>query len=238
MIHLFVFILGCCIGSFVNVIFSRKDWHKGRSRCDNCGYILKWYDMIPLVSYLLLRGNCRKCKKKIDAAHFMSELIMGTAFLVSSLSFTKYGIYYGIIISVALFFLALAAIEDYKEQMVYSVILNGGIVLTLIAKCVLLKAAGGNTTVFLTAISVLILKMMAYIASFAFKDKIGAGDFDVFIILYILGEWQCLLMSVTLGCIIGCIIYIPQIILKKRDRKEPLPLIPLLFAGTVCFLLM
>lgn len=237
MLYILMFITGACVGSFINVIISRYDWFRGRSHCDHCGYTLKWYDLIPILSYTFLLGKCRKCKKKIDSAHFVSELIMGTAFLVSSLSFAKNGVYYGIMVSAALFSLAVAAIEDYKEQAVYSFILNGGIIMTLIAKLIMIQAGIGNGTVFLTVSSVLILKLMGRVAAIAFKNKIGAGDFDVFIILYILGEWQGLLMSLTFGCILGCMIYIPQILLKKRDRKEPLPLIPLLFAGTVCFLL-
>ena len=236
-LYILMFITGACIGSFINVIFSRHDWFHGRSRCDSCGYTLKWYDMIPLVSYVFLLGKCRKCKKKIDSSHFISELIMGAAFLCGSLSFARYSIYYGLAVSAALFSLAVAAIEDYKEQMVYSFILNGGIIMTLIAKLIMIKAGIGNSTVFLTVSSVLILKLMGKIAGFAFEGKIGAGDFDAFIILYILGEWQGLVMSLTVGSIIGCLIYMPQILLKKRDKNEPLPLLPLIFAGTVCSLL-
>ncbi len=237
MLHILMFLLGTCIGSFINVIFSRKDWFRGRSRCDNCGYVLKWYDMIPLISYILLLGECRKCKNKIDYSHFMSELIMGAAFLCGSLSFEKYGVYYGIVVSAALFSLAVAAIEDYKEQMVYNFILNGGIITTLAAKIILIKAGMGNITITFAILSVLILKLIGWIGNFAFKGKIGAGDFDAFIILYILGEWQSLFLSLTFAGVIGCIIYLPQIILKKKERKEPLPFIPLIFAGAVCSLL-
>ena len=162
---------------------------------------------------------------------------MGAAFLCGSLSFSRYGIYYGIMVSIALFSLAVAAIEDYKEQMVYSFILNGGIILTLTAKIAMIKTGIINGDILLIVLSVLIFKLMGRVASFAFEGKIGGGDFDAFAILYILGEWNCLWMSLTAGSIIGCLVYIPQILLKKRDKNEPLPFIPLILAGTVCSLL-
>ncbi|MCR4718155.1 MAG: prepilin peptidase, partial [Firmicutes bacterium] len=51
MIYFAIFMLGASIGSFCNVMLSRSDWYKGRSHCDSCGYILKWYDLIPVLSY-------------------------------------------------------------------------------------------------------------------------------------------------------------------------------------------
>ena len=122
MIYVLLFLFGCCIGSFVNVIFTRKDWYKGRSRCDECGYILKWYDLMPVISFLILGGKCRKCKTKINSSHLISELIMGAAFAVSSLCFSLYGTFYGVLASAVLFCMAVAAIEDYREQMVYGFI--------------------------------------------------------------------------------------------------------------------
>lgn len=236
MIHVLVFLLGCCIGSFVNVIFSRKDWYKGRSRCDECGYTLKWYDLIPVVSFLILGGKCRNCKCKIDRSHLISELMMGAAFLVSSLCFERYGAVYGSLTATVIFPMAVAAIEDYKEQMVYSFILNGAIILATCVKC-------GHyiyTDLYIDAIyllgSVLFFKLLTMLASLIFVDKIGAGDFDVLIIIFVIGGLSGLLISVTAASLIGCLIYLPAIVLKKRDKKDPLPFIPLLLLGTMCFL--
>lgn len=238
MIHVIIFILGCCMGSFFNVVFSRKDWYKGRSRCDECGYILKWYDLIPVVSFLMIRGKCRKCKTKIDRSHLVSELMMGAAFLVSSLCFEWYGVVYGILTSAVLFSMAVAAIEDYKEQMVYSFILAGGIILATCVKLGYYVYVGFYIDALDLLGSVVILKLLAMLASFIFYDKIGSGDFDVLIIIYVIGGISGLLVSVTAASIIGCLVYLPAILLKKRDKKEPLPFIPLLLMGTMCFLVM
>lgn len=68
---------GTIAGSFLNVAVSRRDWYKGRSRCDSCGKELKWYDLIPILSYVLLLGKCRYCKTKISPSHFFSEIMGG-----------------------------------------------------------------------------------------------------------------------------------------------------------------
>lgn len=235
--YVILFILGCCMGSFINVMFSRKDWYKGRSRCDECGYIIKWYDLIPILSFLILRGKCRKCKTKIDISHLVSELMMGAAFLVGSFCFKLYGAVYGSLIAVALFSIAVAAIEDYKEKMVYSFILTGGIVLTACMKCGFYIFFMQYIAVFDTLACIFIMKLISLCASKIFNNKIGSGDFDVLIIICILGGFEGLLISVTAASVIGCIVYLPAVILKKRDKKEPLPFIPLLLFGTMCFLL-
>lgn len=234
--HILIFLLGCCIGSFVNVIFSRKDWYKGRSRCDGCGSVLKWYDLIPVVSFLILGGKCRNCKCKIDHSHLISELLMGAAFLVGFMCFSRYGIVYGVLAATVLLPMAVAAIEDYKEQMVFSFILNGAIICAMCVK-------GGYYLInacYIEAInllgSVFILKLLAIIASITFRDKIGAGDFDILIVIFVIGGVSGLIISVTFASVIGCAVYLPSIILKKRDKREPLPFIPLLLMGTMCFL--
>ena len=85
-----LFILGACFGSFLCCqarrlhLKSTKGKSKklsSRSVCLNCGYQLKWYDNIPVFSWLFLRGKCRKCKQKIGFAEILSELGLGLAFL-------------------------------------------------------------------------------------------------------------------------------------------------------------
>ena len=177
MLHVLAMIAGCCIGSFLNVVFSRSDWYKGRSRCDACGYILKWYDLIPIVSYLILRGRCRKCKTKIAPSHFISELMMGAAFLCGSLCFCRFDMCNAAVFVCGLIFIALAAIEDYKEQMVYSWILNSGICVTAAVKCIVLFMSEQTCGAWLMIVLTIAFKLIAYLISKESKAKIGAGDF-------------------------------------------------------------
>ena len=80
-LYAFVFIFGCMIGSFLNVVVYRVpigiSVAKGRSFCPNCGKPIAFYDNIPLLSYLWLRGKCRKCGAKIAPRYFFTELCGG-----------------------------------------------------------------------------------------------------------------------------------------------------------------
>ncbi len=81
--YVLVFIFGTMIGSFLNVLICRlpkdEDVVFKRSHCTQCGAVLKWYQNIPLVSYLVLRGKCAKCKVHISIQYIIVELIMGLA---------------------------------------------------------------------------------------------------------------------------------------------------------------
>lgn len=84
LVYSLVFIFGVCIGSFINVIIDRlpegKFFSKKRSYCDACKKTLVWYDLIPVVSFLLLKGKCRYCQSQIPLRSLIVELITGIGF--------------------------------------------------------------------------------------------------------------------------------------------------------------
>tara|TARA_A100001011_G_scaffold343537_1_gene377919 strand:+ start:14490 stop:15314 length:825 start_codon:yes stop_codon:yes gene_type:complete len=85
-----VFILGCCIGSFINVIVYRFPRNQSilfpRSFCPECKYKIKWFDNIPIISWILLAGKCRKCNQKINYTYPLIEFFTGIVFLLCYLS--------------------------------------------------------------------------------------------------------------------------------------------------------
>ena len=78
-------IIGLAIGSFLNVVALRllaeKDFVKGRSKCPKCENLIAWYDNIPVLSYILLRGKCRRCGEKISIQYPIVELLTGVFFV-------------------------------------------------------------------------------------------------------------------------------------------------------------
>ena len=85
-----VLILGCCIGSFINVIFYRFPRNQSillpRSFCPKCKSQIKWFDNIPIISWILLSGKCRKCNQKINYTYPLIEFLTGIVFLFCYLS--------------------------------------------------------------------------------------------------------------------------------------------------------
>ena len=88
---IFFFLLGLAMGSFLCVVGLRlgkeEDFIKGRSYCDNCHHELKALDLVPIFSYLFLRGRCRYCKKKISPLSFFLELFTGLLYMIAFYSF-------------------------------------------------------------------------------------------------------------------------------------------------------
>lgn len=84
MFYFFLFILGASVGSFLNVLIDRLPLEKsisGRSYCDHCQHKLSWYDLIPIVSFILLKGRCRYCGKKISFYYPLVEFLTGFSFV-------------------------------------------------------------------------------------------------------------------------------------------------------------
>ena len=85
-VALFVFVFGAIIGSFLNVVIFRYNTGKsigGRSLCFSCRKTLAWYELVPLVSFVVLKGRCRHCKSKISFQYFFVELLTGIVFTLT-----------------------------------------------------------------------------------------------------------------------------------------------------------
>lgn len=87
-VYSFLFILGSCIGSFLNVISDRLENGEsilfGRSHCESCKNKLHAHDLIPVFSFMLLRGRCRYCKEKLSYTYLLSELLTGSIFVFTA----------------------------------------------------------------------------------------------------------------------------------------------------------
>ena len=90
--YIYTFIIGTCIASFINVVIERlpknEDFIKGRSHCDHCQRILRWYDLIPIISFIVLKGKCRYCQKMISKRGFTIEIFGG---LIGMFCFYQFG---------------------------------------------------------------------------------------------------------------------------------------------------
>ena len=87
----FIVVFGLCFGSFLNVVIYRLPNNMNiafpSSHCPNCNYKLKWYDNIPVLSYIILKGKCRNCKEKISPRYMIVEILTAILILVCYLKF-------------------------------------------------------------------------------------------------------------------------------------------------------
>ena len=89
--YVMFFIVGTIYGSYFNLVATRIP--KGlstitpRSHCENCNHVLTWYELIPIISYIIQKGRCRNCQTKLSIAYLLTEIASGILFLVSYHSF-------------------------------------------------------------------------------------------------------------------------------------------------------
>ncbi len=239
----FAAVLGLIIGSFLNVVVlrdkSRRSILTGRSACPHCHHTLTWYELIPVLSFVLQMGKCRSCKRPISWQYPVVELLTGLL--------TLFTVWFGLIylesplyafcLTVAAWLLLVVSIIDLKTQMVsieYVVaagLLGGGgaIASNLLSwqSALLGMAAGAFALAFVIAVWWLATK------------EIGMGDGDLWIIGaigFMVGYpsiWVALVTAVVTGAIVG----VAYIALKGKKINAAIPFGPFLFVGALTALL-
>jgi leader peptidase (prepilin peptidase)/N-methyltransferase len=212
-----------------------------RSQCLHCGYELKWYDLIPVVSWLSLRGRCRSCKHKIGAFELVIELAM-IAFVVGSYVFWPGGVQTGLEIThFALWIaagLAMAILFAYDLKwfllpdvaVVALGVIGLGIVGVTIAETQAVTATLLST---LGAVGVL-GGLYAFLFLVSGGRWVGFGDVKLGIVLgLLLVQWELATIALFFANFIGCLIVIPLLATKKLERTSHIPFGPLLIAGAV-----
>ena len=135
----FVFIIGLILGSFFNVLGDRLPQGKsilGRSSCDSCHHILSWMDLIPVISFLLLRGKCRYCHKNFSVQYPFSEIGTGVLFLLIFFKFQDNIFIDPINFILNLFFASILIIiflSDLKYRIIPDIIVFPSIVVVFIS---------------------------------------------------------------------------------------------------------
>lgn len=173
------FILGTIMGSFYLVLATRlpkeEDIVKSRSRCDNCKYVLKWYNLVPILSFIFQRGKCTKCGKKISSEHFFVEIFTGLLFFLTSIYFPLgYNYFVGLIV-VSL--MIIIFISDFK----YMIILDSPLIVSIILVVIFKLIYFDFKTMLYSVISGLILFLVMLLIEklgtlILKKDSLGGGD--------------------------------------------------------------
>ena len=245
--YTFTFLFGAIVGSFLNVCILRipkgeSVVHPG-SRCPNCKAAIAFYDNIPLLSYLILRGRCRACRKKISPRYFVVELL--TASLTLAL-FYKFGLGPAFLTSF-IFVAALIVISfiDLDAMIIPDVISLSGIVLGLLFSIVGRTVLEDPFEVFPSPLSSLIglvvgggfLLAVGWIYEIFTKvEGMGGGDIKLFAMIGAFLGWQSLLATLLLASLGGSVIGLTVMLVKGVGRRHPIPFGPFLCLGALLYL--
>jgi leader peptidase (prepilin peptidase)/N-methyltransferase len=134
----FAFAIGACIGSFLNVCIGRWPHDESvvapRSRCPKCGLQIAWYDNIPMVSWLLLRGKCRGCALPISAQYPIVELVVGLLWLAAVLHFGP--TFAALRVAVFATIMLGIAVTDFKHYLIPDGFTVSGLIFVLVTSIV------------------------------------------------------------------------------------------------------
>jgi leader peptidase (prepilin peptidase)/N-methyltransferase len=215
---------GLCVGSFLNVCIYRLPRGGSllhpRSRCPGCDYQLGWFDNIPVVSYLMLLGRCRRCKTRISPRYPIVELLTAAIFLMH---YAVFGLTALLVVRLifACALIVLFAI-DLEHQILPDVVTLSGLVAGLILS---LAFPPGVLDAVLGAIvggGVLWLIAEAYFR-FTGQEGMGGGDVKMLAMIGAFLGWKLVLVTLFVSSLTGSLLGALLILSKKGSMKQALP---------------
>lgn len=238
-IYVVAFLFGIVIGSFLNVVIFRvpkgEDLASRRSHCMSCGYQLRWFDLIPLFSWIILRGHCRKCHEKISVQYPIVEALNGALYVVILLlcGINVVSVIYCLCAS-ALLALSVIDFRTYIIPIGFNIfILSLGVIRVV---CGLLNLDDSFGSIWLYIIGMFAVSVPLGILWFISKGRaIGGGDVKLMGAAGLLLGWKLIILAFVLGCIIGSIIHIVRMKISKAGRV--LAMGPYLAAGILIAIL-
>ena len=230
---LIIFILGLVIGSFLNVVIYRvpegKSIVKPPSHCPECDHRLSPIELIPVISYIVLKGKCKECGTSISIRYPIVELL--TAFLFS----INYLLLYNNIITfiTGLIFtsiLIVLTLIDYDHQILPDSLTIGGLIIGLI-----LSIVRSDISILMAVIGLVSAGGFLFIVAFVSKGGLGGGDIKLMAMVgTFLGPLSAF-AAIFIGALLGLLASLPGILSGELSRKRKLPFGPFLAGASLIF---
>ncbi len=241
-LNLLIFIIGAMFGSAANALIDRlprrESWFKGRSHCDKCNHELKWYDLIPIFSYLYLTLNpsphfrrgkylsagCRYCEAAIPFRNTLVEIFMGIGFVVLS---TKYEglILNSILLMGILWVTTIIAVMDWETKLVSEVMV--GIWALLV---VLLNLSNLGNLSYLGGLVVAVM-VIGGLWAISKGKAMGFGDVEIAAVMGFWLGWPAIVPAIWLAFVTGAIAGTIELVANRKTLKSQIAFGPFLVLG-------
>jgi leader peptidase (prepilin peptidase)/N-methyltransferase len=239
---IFFFILGLAVGSFLNSVIYRLDTGESiikiRSHCPYCKKTLSWFELIPLVSFILQKGRCRHCKKPISLQYPLVEFSTGILFALCAWYFFP-----NILLSAFYFlfstFLIIIFVYDLKHYIIPNEVIYPAIIVAFLYRlfgiCLPVEALSGIEAAQVGDLVLGILPTLFFVAIVLVSRGrwMGAGDIKLALFMGLVLGWPKILVALCLAFLIGAFVSIILIIKKKKTLKSQIPFGPFLAGATV-----
>ena len=232
-VWLSVFTLGTIIGSFLTVCIHRipdgKSIVAPRSACPACGTQINWYDNVPLISFLRLKGQCRACQGPIATRYPVIELINGLGYL---LVVWRFGFIWETVVYAGLFsvFWVVTWI-DWDHKIIPDVITLPGVVIGILCGSLVLPTGWLNSLLGIV-VGGGILLVLAWLSPYVFgKEGMGGGDIKFLAMVGAFLGWQQALITLMIASVFGSVIGIGLVVFKVMKKDQYIPFGPYLALG-------
>lgn len=225
-----LFVFGILFGSFFNVVGLRlpkkQTFVKGRSYCPHCNKQLTWFELIPVLSYLMQSGKCRKCGETISIVYPTMEFATGFLFVFSYL---KLGASIELLIALSLIsMLIIVFITDLAYMLIPNKILLFFFPIFVILR-IIKPLNPWWTSITGAAVGFGLIAIIIIVS----RGGMGAGDMKLFGVLGIVLGLKKVLLAFFLACVIGTFFGLIQMALKKIERKQHIPFGPYIVMATL-----
>ncbi|KXS49491.1 MAG: hypothetical protein BHK79_01035 [Halanaerobium sp. MDAL1] len=227
-----IFILGLIIGSFLNVVIYRLPEGKSivypPSHCPDCGHKLSPLELIPVLSYIFLRGKCKSCRTDISIRYPIIELLTGIIFIINYIYISDLiSLTAGLIFSSLLVVLTMI---DFDHQILPDKLTLGGLIVGFI-----FSFFRSDITVIYSLIGVLVAGGLLFLIAYLSKGGMGGGDIKMMAMVGSFTGPIIAVSSIFLGAVIALIAHLPGIVFGKTGMKTKLPFGPFLALASLIF---
>lgn len=230
-------VIGACVGSFLNVLIYRipagESLVKGASHCVGCGHKIRWYDNIPIFSYLFLRGRCRDCGQRISPRYLLVELLNTALWLGFALLAPRTGYAYA---CTGMLFCSAAVCVGFID-LAHGIIpdrFNLFILLVGIAACIFDSYIGWQSRLYGAAFCLAFFGGTYLIARFLLKkEAMGLGDVKFMAVSGLALGLKASAFATLTGCVAGAVVLLCVSAARKDERGTEYPFAPFLAAGCI-----
>jgi leader peptidase (prepilin peptidase)/N-methyltransferase len=237
MFNWYIFFIGMCIGSFLNVCIYRlpagKSIVRPASACPVCGNPIHWYDNIPLISYVILRGRCRGCSTPISLRYPIIELLCGLFAMASAMQ-------YGINMSALIYFILIAALLvitfiDIDHRIIPDVISLPGIPLGFLCSFILPQLKWSDSLIGIAVGGGSLLTIALGYQFITGKDGMGVGDIKLLAMIGAFLGWKGVFFTIMASSLIGTAVGIVVMLRSGKGMKMAVPFGPFLSMGAILY---
>lgn len=231
------FIFGCIIGSFLNVCIYRIPQDSSivfpASHCPQCRQPIHWYDNIPLISYLLLAGRCRRCGVSIPFQYFLVEALTGllSLFLYLRFPLVEYGIYFAFSAS-----LIVVMFIDLKHKIIPDSISLPGMVIGFLSSFALSRITYVDSLIGLALGGGFLLAVSRLYYAATKTEGMGGGDVKLLAMIGAFLGTKAVVATIFISSFVGSAVGLAIIFFKGKDRKYAIPFGPFLTLGAIIYL--